>query len=49
MQRRKRQRRTGVVVQSAYIVKFVPTTRAEFESDSEYEEHLDYIQQLWSN
>ena len=45
----KRQRRRGVVVvQSAYIVKFVPTTRADFESDSEYEEHLDYVQQLRS-
>ena len=45
----KRQRRRGVVVLSACIVKFVPTTRADFESDSEYEEHLDYVQQLRSN
>ena len=45
----KRQRRRGVVVQGEYIVKFVPTTRADFESDSEYEEHLDYVQQLQSN
>ena len=45
----KRQRRRGMVVLSACIVKFVPTTRADFESDSEYEEHLDYVQQLRSN
>ena len=45
----KRQRRRGVVVLSACIVKFVPTTLADFESTSEYEEHLDYVQQLRSD
>ena len=30
------------------FVKFVPTTRADFESASEYAEHLDYVQRLRS-
>ena len=38
-----------------YLVATIPLnsglrpTRADFESDSEYEEHLDYVQQLRSN
>ena len=44
----KRHRRRGVAVQGEYRAKFVPTTRADFKSVSEHEEHLDYVQQLRS-
>ena len=42
----KRHRRRGVAVQGEYRVKFVPTTRADFKSVSEHEEHLDYVHGL---